>query len=794
MLWGLSPRTGTERSMKKKAYFKADEADTGLGKFKGLEVRIGTIVDDEWDEPMGPTPMPDPTGLRAWDHKLLARYQPSYMPYCQVCCLCTFGKCDLSGDKRGACGIDIKGQQARIVLAAANIGCAAHLAHARHLVDHLIEEFGPRIELIQGPGTEIHAPVSRLVTGMRPRTLEDAAIIVDYCETQLAHTLSATHTGQEGSWLDFESKVLHAGMIDQVGMEIADLVQISTMGFPKADPEAPLVQSGIGMMDTNKAIILTIGHNIIPAAAITDYITEKKLGGQVEVGGMCCTAWDITRRDPSAKVIGPISWQLRYIRSGKADIVVVDEQCIRTDVVREAQKVKSPVISTCDKAVMGLPDRTEDTVDSIVDELVSFKIPGAFINDHHKVGEVATKVALALKPKRRKMKFFPSKKKIQKMAEECKKCSECIRACPNDQPVMEAVLAAQLGNFEPLRDVYQSCIGCARCESACPNDFDLHSWMVVAAEADCKDETYMVRTGRGAIQDIEIRNVGQPIVFGEIPGVIAHVGCANYPQGGKDVHDMAEEFAKRRYIIVTSGCAAVSAGHVKDENGQSIYERRSGDFDAGGVLNVGSCVSNPHIAGAAIKIAAIFAKRNLRGNYAEIADYIHNRVGAVGISWGAMSQKAASIASGFWRLGVPVIVGPHGSKYRRMLLGKAEDERAWTVYDARTGDRVLTAPAPEHLFYAAETVAEANVMTAKLVLRPNDTGKGRSIKLSHYIDIHEKYYGFFPDDVWRYIRRDSDIPITLKDKILAQMKENNWKERKIIDPTLLKEQVMGGGS
>ena len=780
--------------MKKNAHFKADEADTGLGKFKGLEVRIGTIVDDEWDEPMGPTPMPNPTDLRAWDHKLLNRYHPSYMPYCQVCCLCTFGKCDLSGDKRGACGIDIKAQQARIVLAAANIGCAAHLAHARHLVDHLIEEFGPRTELIQGPGTEIHAPVSRLVTGMRPRTLEDAAIIVGYCETQLAHTLSATHTGQEGSWLDFESKVLHAGMIDQVGMEIADLVQISTMGFPKADPEAPLVQSGIGMMDTNKAIILTIGHNIVPAASITDYITEKKVGNQVEVGGMCCTAWDITRRDPSAKVIGPISWQLRYIRSGKADVVVVDEQCVQVNVVNEAKKVKAPVISTSDKAVMGLPDRSDDSVDSIVEELVSGKIPGAFIHDHHKVGEVATKVALAVKPKRRKMKFFPSKAKIKKLAEDCKKCSECIRACPNDQPVMEAVLAAQLGNFEPLREVYQNCIGCARCESACPNDYDLHSWMVVAAQADCADETYMVRTGRGAIQDTEIRNVGQPIVFGEIPGVIAHVGCANYPQGGKDVHDMAEEFAKRRYIIVTSGCAAISAGHVRDENGQSIYERRSGEFDAGGVLNVGSCVSNPHIAGAAIKIAAIFAKRNLRGNYAEIADYIHNRVGAVGISWGAMSQKAASIAAGFWRLGVPVIVGPHGSKYRRMMLGKADEERAWTVYDARTGDRVVTAPGPEHLFYAAETVAEANVLTAKLVIRPNDTGKGRSIKLSHYIDIHETYYGYFPEDIWKYIRRDTDIPITLKDKILAQMKENKWKERRIIDPTLLKEQVMGGGT
>jgi len=442
---------------------------------------------------------------------------------------------------------------------------------------------------------------------------------------------------------------------------------------------------------------------------------------------------------------------------------------------------------------MGLPDRSDDPVDRIAEELISGKIPGVYFNDHHRVGELATKVALALKPTRRKKKYFPSKRQIQKMAEECKKCMECVRACPNDQNVQEAVLAAQTGNLEPLREIYHNCIGCARCESACPNDYDLHSWMVVAAEEDCKNETHIVRTGRGAIQDTEIRRVGQPIVFGEIPGVIAHVGCANYPGGGKDVHDMAEEFAKRRFIIVTSGCAAISAGTVKDENGQSIYERRSGEFDAGCVVNVGSCVANSHIAGAAIKIAAIFAKRNLRGNYAEIADYIHHRVGAVGISWGAMSQKAASIAAGFWRLGVPVIVGPHGSKYRRMLLGRADRDRDWEVYDARTGERMMTAPGPEHLFYAAETVAEANVLTAKLCIRPNDTGKGRSIKLSHYVDLHEKHLGYFPEDVWRYIRRDTDIPITLKDKILAQMKENKWKERPIPDPTLLKEQIIGGG-
>lgn len=776
----------------KRARIRADKLDTGFGTFQNVEVTIGKVIDEDWDEPMGPTPMPDVTALRSWDHMLLTRYQPSYMPACQLCCLCTFGKCDLTSGKRGACGLDIKGQSARIVLAAANIGCAAHLAHSRHLVDHLVHEFGPRYKLSQGEGVEIEAPVSRLVTGIRPRTLEDAAAILDYCETQLTHTLSATATGQEGSWIDFESKVFHVGMIDQVGMEIADLAQISAYGFPASDPDAPLVEAGIASIDTSKATILAIGHNVVPATYIMDYATEHNVADKVDVAGICCTAWDITRYQPKAKIVGPISWQLRFVRSGFADVVVVDEQCIRTDILEHAKKVHSPVIATCDKSAMGLPDRTEDEVDEIVKDLISGKTPGVYLRDHDKIGEVVVKTAIGVKPKRKGKNSLPSKAKIKELAAACRQCSECVRACPNDQPVMDAVLAAQEGNFGPLAEVYEECIGCARCESACPNEYELHSWMIAAGKDRWSQESFMVRTGRGGIKDTEIRSVGQPIVFGEIPGVIAHVGCANYPDGGKAIHDMAEEFAKRRFIIVFSGCAAMTVGTIKDEEGKSIYERRPGTFDAGSVVNVGSCVANSHIAGAAIKIANIFAKRNLRGNYEEIADYIHNRVGAVGISWGAMSQKAASIAAGFWRLGVPVIVGPHGSKYRRMLLGRADREKDWMIWDARTGNRVQIAPAPEHLFYAVETKEECMVMTAKLCIRPNDTSKGRAIKLSHYIDLHETHYGYFPDDVHMFIRRESDIPITLKDKIKAQMKENKWKERPIPDPTLLKRMIYGG--
>jgi acetyl-CoA decarbonylase/synthase complex subunit alpha len=230
-------------------------------------------------------------------------------------------------------------------------------------------------------------------------------------------------------------------------------------------------------------------------------------------------------------------------------------------------------------------------------------------------------------------------------------------------------------------------------------------------------------------------------------------------------------------------------GKYRDEEGLTLYEKYPGYFDAGGLVNVGSCVSNSHIDGAVVKIANIFAKRPLRGNYEEIADYVLNRVGAVGIAWGAMSQKAASIGTGANRLGIPVIVGPHGGKYRRFYMGRSEKDEDWEVYNARTGEKVNVAPCPEHLIYAAESIEECIVATAKLCLRPNDTTKGRAIKLTHYIDLHQKYIGTFPTDVYKYVRTEADVPITLKDKVMAHLKEKGWEPREIPDPTLLQRLV-----
>jgi len=770
----------------KELRMRIKELKSDLGILKDFELSIGKIIEETWAEEAGPTPFPSITDLREWDLRLLQRYKPFYMPFCDVCCLCTFGKCDLTGDKRGACGINMAAQQSRIVLLACCIGASAHITHARHLVEHLIERSGRDHPLdVGGVSVEIEAPITRLVCGIRPRKLSDLEDVIKYLERQNTLLLSATLTGQEGSNLDFESKVFHAGMMDLLGLEVADIAQISAYGFPKADPNAPLADIGFSVVDSAKPVILVIGHNVPPAIEIADYLTDKGLHEVVEVTGLCCTAHDVTRYNPKAKIVGPITWQLRFIRSGIPDVIVVDEQCVRADSLVEAQKVRAPLIATSEVDCLGLPNRTNDSPDEIVKDLLAAKTPGALILDPAKAGEVAVRTAIAISPKRGKFKAIPDADNVIESGKRCTRCDQCRRACPNDLPIPKAVVEAGKGNLEMLSNLYEECIGCGRCESACRLGFPLHSFIVKASEKKLKEERFKIRVGRGAIQDVEIREVGSPIVMGEIPGVVAFVGCPNYAKGEKEVAEMAVEFAKRRYIVLTSGCAAMSTAMFKDEEGKSPYEIYPGIFDAGGIVNVGSCVSNSHIAGAVIKIASIFARRKLRGNYEEIADYIHNRIGAVGVAWGAMSQKAAAIASGFWRLGVPVIVGPHGFKYRRMLLGRKEQIEDWQVYDARTGEKAYVGPAPEHLFYAAETKEEAMVMTAKLSMRPNDTTKGRSIKLTHYIDLSRRLYGSMPEDIHMFVRTLADIPITMKSEVIRVLEEKGWKENIIPDPTLL---------
>jgi len=94
--------------------------------------------------------------------------------------------------------------------------------------------------------------------------------------------------------------------------------------------------------------------------------------------------------------------------------------------------------------------------------------------------------------------------------------------------------------------------------------------------------------------------------------------------------------------------------------------------------------------------------------------------------------------------------------------------------------------------YVADSKEDAIVAAAKLCIRPNDTTKGRQIKLTHYVDLHRKYFGSMPEDLHLFVRTQADIPITMKAEILQILKERNWEPRKIPDPTLVERLVRGG--
>lgn len=735
-------------------------------------------AEDRW-EPIGHTPMPELPDLRNWDLRLLKTYKPFYAPMCDLCCFCTYGKCDLTGDKRGACGIDIATQQARIVLLACCMGMSAHGGHARHVLHYLIERLGPDYKINLGDQVLVEAPHIRTVVGMKPETLGDLEKVMEYAESQLIQCVSALHTGQEGSALDYESKALHIAMLDHLVMEVADIAQIAGFGYPTSKADTPLVGLGWGAIDRTKPVILLIGHNPVTAIPIVDYINEHGLQDKVEVAGICCTALEVTRYSERAKVVGPLSRQLFFVRCGIADVIVTDEQCIRTDMPIEAAKVGAALIATSEKVCYGLEDASKKDASEIVNEMVDHG-KQVLILDPEKAAEVAVRVAIGLAPKRSKVLVKPEE--VPELAKAHRLCNMCSQVCPNLLPVGDAIEAAKNGNIQPLVEVFNKCIGCGKCDQECPRHVPILRMMQAAASW----EEWKIRAGRGPIMDTEIRKVGAPIVLGTIPGVIAIVGCSNFPEDIEEIAEIAEEFAKRKYIVVLSGCSAMVAGMKKDKEGKTLYEKYPPDFDAGGVVNVGSCVANSHITGAAIKIANIFATLPLRGNYEVIADYILNRVGACGLAWGAYSLKAATIATGCNRLGIPVVVGPHSSKYRRLYLSRKEEDD-WTVMDGREKKLVDTQePSPEHLITVVESKERAMVTLAKLCIRKNDTPQGRQIKLTHYIGLHKQYLGTLPDDLHLYIRRASDIPIFFKKEVMAYLERVGWKEKPVLSlPTMI---------
>lgn len=340
-------------------------------------------------------PFPDISSFRNWDLRLLRIYRPLLSPPLRACTLCALGPCGFKGGDRGRCGIDRDGFLTRSLLLQVLIGLSGHASLARRLFTDLTSRHGRECPVEMG-AEGIKTPLSTLITGITPRTIGDMDGILRYIEEGISHLLSSVHYGGEGASEDFISKALHAGMLDILALEVGDVIQISALDLPKGEGGAPFVDLG---RKGDLPFLLIVGHNSHVGVEAIRIRRERGLEGRVEIGGLCCAGHDISRHDHSVRIIGNQADQVRVVASGIADVVVLDTQCIRADIVEIANRVESLVIATAQETALGLKDLTHLPVEEILKVLPS---EGAcIILNKEKAAEVALLLALSSKGRRK---------------------------------------------------------------------------------------------------------------------------------------------------------------------------------------------------------------------------------------------------------------------------------------------------------------------------------------------------------------------------------------------------------
>jgi CO dehydrogenase/acetyl-CoA synthase alpha subunit len=334
-------------------------------------------------------------GLREWDLILLKRYNPVCHSPPRVCSMCGLGPCELSPG-RGKCGMTQAAQAARWNLFMVLQGASAHMWTARKLLQRAIGKLGKDYRIELGDQIEINAPITSITSDIQPNLLSDLEDVLSWIEGELVRLFSCLNFGGESDPNELRSRSLHAGMLDLTAIEIADISQILLYCLPRGDPDTPLVRFGVQDINPENPRILLIGHDASVGIGITEFIQDKDL----EVCGLCCMAHDVVRHTSRIKVVGNLSSQLEFISKGFADVVVIDEQCIRADLLFHLSKTGSAVIATSYNCAYGLPDLTHEPEEVILQRIVSGQILGGLILDLPKAAKVAVRLAPKIRQRR----------------------------------------------------------------------------------------------------------------------------------------------------------------------------------------------------------------------------------------------------------------------------------------------------------------------------------------------------------------------------------------------------------
>ena len=757
---------------------------------RGIEDIITEVMENEWGETRYDqfgcrlSFFADSHDIAEWDTVLLDRYHPLYTDSQTECRDCFQGPCELHKGK-GRCGLDKEAYQGKLSLQTACRGCVSQMIASRQLLDYAIKAFGRNKPVSMGKVVvmEDAAPSICMLTGLYVKDIGDLDRVLSYAEAQLTKLCGASRHGI-GSSSDFEGMTMHAGSLLFLAMDVAELVKISCFGFSTAGDQ-PLeelfdyppvkVWGGLSDIDLTKPVIVFAGDDFLPAWTAVHCLEERGLREQIELLGIGAAGHDIIRFYDKARIVGSVFETSKVIRSGVADVLVTSSGCISLNIVADAERAGTKVISTGPTGEGDLADRTDDPIDDIVKDLTG-EAKGAVIRDVEKAGEVAIRIAEQVE-KRGITGYLSPAEKTRAESLKCKEdCDLCFGVCPNNLPISKAVRELK-NNPDALSEIEKSCHLCGKCEEVCPSQIPLRDLMASAFRKRSSDERIIMRAGRGPIPGVEFRQGAFAQVWGSSPGYAVIQGCGSAADS-RDIGFMADELASRNFFVWTAGCGAAEvARHYDEDEHTYIFEKYPADCEARSLTNFGSCSAHAQIMDVLCKLVKSGGGVSHYANYAEAADYLYHWQGAFVIMWGGLCERMYTMAAGYARIGVPVIIGPtSGFGWNRYLLGNTHDRSKWWMYDTFEGTTKAVEPGPRHLIIPVETKEEAITVGAGLLSRPSDLRDKRCINIETYLELHQKYFAELPDDWHLFVRSDMELPIRQKVRLLRELQEKHGWE------------------
>ena len=753
---------------------------------RGVEDMVEEVIRDDWQELRAVyygvklAPFADAADIAEWDNLLLNRCPPLFPETDEVCTDCFQGPCELSKGK-GRCGLAPEAFQSKLSLRMAVNGCLTQMSGTRELLDYALKEFGRDKPVSMGRLVIMSdsAPSINVLTGIYPRNLGDLEKAMAYADAQILKLLGASYRGV-ASVQDFGSMTFHAGSVLFLAMDVAELIKISCFEFNSSadqelvelrDYQPANIQSGLGSLEQEKAVLAFAGDNFLPAWVACTRMKEQNLDDQIALCGLGSVGQDIARFYDKCHPVGTSIEAGKMLRTGMIDVLVASQSCVPLDLVNEA-KMAGTILIWVDQGYDELPDRTDTTADEIVDELAG-TTNSVRIRDVEKAGEVAVRLVQAVKAGRKRK---VARQELSAMTQSCKKdCDLCSFSCSLNLPIGQAVRRTAGEGLGAWGDVAKDCYFCGKCELSCPQGIPLLDMIAEAVAGNTPKDRYIMRAGRGPISAHEYGLAAFPLVWGNSPGYAILLGCGDAKKD--DLGWIAHELVTRNFFVWASGCGSTEIARYFDEvEKKFIFQEFGAECGARNILNCGGCSATAHLMDVTFKVAR-GGGISLYGNYAESADYDFFRLPKFIIIWGGIPERMYAMAAGLARNGNPVIVGPaSGFRWKRCLMGDKYNSAMWWMYDGVTGAKKQVEPSPRNLIVPVETKEEAVLMGASLLPRPLDLRDSRHTILETYIELSEELFGDLPDDWPLFLRTDMELPVKQKARLLKQLRDKyGWE-------------------